>query len=396
MSRSGIGDGGGIDRLLSPDLRALFDDRFVRSCDLFEEYVRRLAIRVARATGIDRAAREAGTAAAIASRAGLDPARAPAPVAWLLGTLAAAGMATRSGVAGRGEVFSLPWDLPDPDPGAPLHEQEGHDPACLPSYRLAALAAGLYPDVLRGTVSGEEALFAPERVAAWMDYFSNDNPLYAVSNRIGALAAERALPRAAGAGSVLELGGGLGSATAAFLGRLDETGGASALRSYRFTEVTPSFLRRGQRTLQARFPQAPLAYGRLDMDRPFADAGIEPGSVSLVYGVNTLHVARDLEFTLGEIRRALAPGGALVLSECVRPFAERPIYVEFVFNLLESFRSPLLVDPWRPHGGFLAPEQWTAGLRACGFRDVAYVPDVERLRDVVPACVIASITAVRA
>jgi|SRR6185503_872211 len=393
---SGGGAGGvDLDRLFPPDLRALFDDRFVRSCDLFEEYVRRLAIRVVRVSGIGSAAREPGTAAAIAARAGLDSARGPAPVAWLLGTLATAGLATRSGAADE-EVFSLSEEPPDLDPDPIAHQQEGHDPACLPSYRLAALAAALYPDILRGQVSGEEALFAPDRVSAWIDYFSNDNPLYAVSNRIGALAADRAIaPREAGGAAVLEIGGGLGSGTAALFGRLDETGRAGAVQSYRFTEVAPSFLRRGQRALQARLPRAPLSYGRLDMDRPFAEAGIEPASVSLVYGVNTLHVARDLEFTLREIRRALAPGGTLVLSECVRPFAARPIYVEFVFNLLESFRSPCLVDPWRPHGGFLSPEQWTAGLLACGFRDVAIVPDVPRLRDLVPACVIASIAAVR-
>src|SRR5262249_20251693 len=169
----------------------------------------------------------------------------------------------------------------------------------------------------------------------WIDYFSNDNPLYAVSNRVGALAAERALPLQGGAG--LEIGGGLGSATAALLERLEAAGRMDALRSYRVTEIAPSFLRRGQRSLAARCPRAPLQYGRLDMDRPFAEAGVEPGSVALVYGVNTLHVARDLEFTFAEIRRALAPGGTLVLSECVRPFASRPIYVEFIFNLLESF-----------------------------------------------------------
>jgi SAM-dependent methyltransferase len=388
---TGSGGGADLDRLLAPELRAIFDDHFVRSCGLFEEYVRRLAIGVVRSTGLEEAAREPGTAADLAARAGLDPARSAVPAAWLLSTLAAGGHATRAGA----DRFVLRAPLPDPDPGAVANEQEAHDPACLPSYRLAFRAAALYPDVLRGRVSGEEALFAPDQIGAWIDYFSNNNPLYAVSNRIGALAAERALPRAAGAGKVLEIGGGLGSATAAFFERLAATGRTAAVGSYRFTEVAPSFLRRGQRGLAARLPQAPITPGRLDMDRPFAEAAVEPGSLTLVYGVNTLHVARDLEFTFAEIRRALAPGGALVLSECVRPFSDRPIYVEFIFNLLESFRAPRLVDPWRPHGGFLSPGQWTAGLRACGFRDVAVEPDIERLRDDVPACVIAAISAAR-
>ncbi|HEV8202524.1 MAG TPA: class I SAM-dependent methyltransferase [Candidatus Polarisedimenticolia bacterium] len=389
--------GADLDRLLSPGLRAIFDDRFVRSCELFEEYIRRLAIHVVRATGLDEAAREPGTVGDLAARAGLDPGRSAAPVAWLLSTLAVSGVVTRArGAAAEApDHFVLAAPLPERDAAAIAGEQEAHDPACLPSYRLADRVAALYPEVLRGRISGEDALFAPDQFSAWIDYFSNDNPLYAVSNRIGALAAERALPRVGGAATVLEIGGGLGSATAALFDRLAATGRAASIGAYRFTEVAPSFLRRGQRGLAARLPGAPIASARLDMDRPFAEAGLEPGSMSLVYGVNTLHVARDLEFTFAEIRRVLAPGGTLVLSECVRPFADRPIYVEFLFNLLESFRSPRLVDPWRPHGGFLSPDQWTAGLQACGFRDTVVDPDIARLRDRVPACVIASISAAR-
>jgi SAM-dependent methyltransferase len=378
-----------LTEILPDELLPLFDDRFTRSCELFEEYVQRLALQVARATGLDAAAREPGTPAEIAARAGLDPVRAPVTVGWLLATLASGGAAVR-GVDG---CYTVPAALPELDPREVAEAQERHDPSSLPSYRLADLAAALYPSVLHGAAGGEEALFAPDRIGAWLDYFSNDNLIYAISNRIGALAAERALH--GDGGQVLELGGGLGSGTAALLERLTATGRLSALRAYRFTEVAPSFLRRGQRGLTGRFPGVPLAFGRLDMNRPFGEAGVAEGAFTLVYGVNTLHVARDLEFTLAEARRALAPGGALVLSECVRPFPGRPVYVEFLFNLLESFRAPRLVDPWRPNGGFLTPEQWTAGLEACGFRDVSIYPDIARLREVCPAFVVAAITAAR-
>jgi SAM-dependent methyltransferase len=386
------GSGGRSDRLtgmLPDELLPLFDDRFVRSCELFEEYVQRLSLRVVRGTGLDSAAREPGTPAEIAARAGLDPVRAPVTVGWLLATLASAGRAARDG-DGR---YTVPAALPDLDPREVADAQEHHDPSSLPSYRLADLAAELYPSVLRGAAGGEETLFAPDRIGAWFDYFSNDNLIYAISNRIGALAAERALQ--GDGGQVLELGGGLGSGTMALLERLTETGRLSMLRSYRFTEIAPSFLRRGQRRLAGRFPGVSLSFGRLDMDRPFAEAGVEDGSFALVYGVNTLHVARDLEVTLGEARRALAPKGNLVLSECVRPFPGRPVYVEFLFNLLEAFRAPRLVEPWRPNGGFLTPEQWTAALEACGFRDVTVYPDIARLREVCPSFVVAAITAAR-
>jgi SAM-dependent methyltransferase len=375
--------------LLPAELIPLFDDRFAGSCTLFEEYVRRLALRVVGATGIDAAAREPGTPAAIASRAGLDTDGAAA-VRWLLATLALSGRATDVG-DGR---FRIPAALPDLDPEEITREQERHDPAALASYRMATLVAAQYPAVLRGTVSGEQALLAPDRIGAWFDYFSNDNVIYAISNRLGAIALERALPGDGGA--ILELGGGLGSGTVAALERFTRTGRLSAIRSYRFTEIAPSFLRRAQRRFAAHPPGAPLSSSRLDMDRPFGEAEVEQGAFALVYGVNTLHVARDLEFTLAEVRRALAPGGSLVLSECVRPFTGRPVYIEFLFNLLEAFRAPRLVDPWRPNGGFLTPEQWVAALEACGFRDVLVYPDIARIREICPAFVVAAITAVRA
>jgi SAM-dependent methyltransferase len=376
--------------LLPAELLPLLDDRFVGSCVLFEEYVHRLTVQVVRSVGLDSAAREPGTPGEITARAHLDPARAPVAVGWFLAMLASCGRAARDG-DGRYTVPETPADL---DPQEVADAQERHDPSALPSYRLAALAAALYPSVLRGTASGEETLFAPDRIGSWFEYFSNDNVIYAISNRIGAIAAERALH--GGGGAVLELGGGLGSGTAAFLEHLTETGRLSAVRSYRFTEIAPSFLRRGQRRLAGRFPGVPLSFGRLDMDRPFGEAGVEDGAFTLVYGINTLHVARDLEFTLAEVRRALAPGGALVLSECVRPFPGRPVYIEFLFNLLEAFRAPRLVEPWRPNGGFLTPEHWTAALEACGFRDVTVYPDIARIREVCPAFVVAAIAAVRA
>ena len=376
--------------LLPPELIPLFDDRFVGSCTLFEEYVHRLALRVVRSMEIDSAARQPGTPAEIAARAGLDPERAPVTVGWLLAMLALGGRAAR----GAGGRFSIPAALPDLDPREVADAQQRLDPSSLASYRMADLAAEMYPPVLRGAASGEAALFAPDRVGAWFEYFSNDNLIYAISNRVGAFAAGRAL-RGDG-GTVLELGGGLGSGTAALFEHLTETGRVSAVRSYHVTEVAPSFLRRGQRRLAGRFPGVPLSFGRLDMDRPFGEAGVEEGACALVYGVNTLHVARDLELTLAEVRRALAPGGALVLSECVRPFPGRPVYIEFLFNLLDAFRAPRLVEPWRPNGGFLTPEQWTAALQACGFRDVTVYPDIARIREVRPACIVAAISAVRA
>jgi SAM-dependent methyltransferase len=376
--------------LIPREILSLFDDSFVRSCELIEEYVARLAVAAFRSTGLERACANAVTVEEAVAGAGLVPGIARVPAAWLAATLAARGwLETLDGAR-----YRAAGPLPALDPNAIVAEQEAHDARCLPSYRIAALAAERYPSVLRGEISGEQALFDAEGVSAWLKYFSNANPLYAVSNAIGAVAAERALP--AGGGAVIELGGGFGSGAEALLARLEAAGRGAEAAPYRFTELAPMFLRRAERTLRARFGGCPLEFGALDINRPFAEAGIARGSYALAYGVNVVHVARDLAATLGEIRTALGNGGRLVLAECVRPFAGRPIYVELPFNLLAAFRDAVLVPGWRPNGGFLTPEQWRAALEANGFADVAVFPDIAAIREVIPQFVVAAISARRA
>ena len=379
--------------LLPPDILPLFSDSFVRSCDLYEEYVFRLTIDVFRSAGLDAVCAKAVTTDEAIEQTGFLASAARVPLDWILRTLGSRGVLATSG-EGSAARYRLHGELPELDAVSVREEQDRHDPSALPSYAMAALAAEHYPAVLRGQTTGESVLFGPSTHGAWFDYFSNANVLYAISNAIGAIACSAALPDAGGA--ILELGGGLGSGAEALLSRLRAQGRAAGVSSYRFTEISIPFLRRGQRTLTAGFPDVPWAFARLDMNKPFAEGGVAPGAYALVHGVNTLHVATDLAFTLGEVRTALVPRGSIVISECVRPFPGQPVYVEFVFNLLEAFREPVLVPGWRPNGGFLTPEQWTAALEANGFRDVRIVPDIAAIRDVYPSFVVAAVVASRA
>lgn len=379
--------------LLPPEILPLFNDEFVRSCDLYEEYVFRLTLDVFRRAGLPAVCARPVTTDEAMAEAGFLPHVAAVPLDWILRGLAARGV-LHAGGEPPNVRYRLPGDLPELDPAPVRDAQARHDPSALPSYAIAGLAATHYPTVLRGDTTGESVLFGPERIGAWFDYFSNDNVLYAISNTIGAIACDVSLPEAGG--MILELGGGLGSGAEALLSRLSSKGRAASVSTYRFTELSIPFLRRGQKSLTAGFPDVPFAFARLDMNKPFAEAGVAPGAYALVHGVNTLHVATDLAFTLGEIRNALAPGGSLVISECVRPFPGQTVYVEFVFNLLEAFRKPVLEPAWRPNGGFLTPEQWTAGLLACGFGDVRIVPDIAALRETYPSFVVAAVSAARA
>jgi SAM-dependent methyltransferase len=378
-----------VSRLLPPSLASIIDDGFAVSHLLFDEYVFRLALRVVIETKLDAALGTWATAADAIAQAGLDPRPGLVPVDWLLRQLAERGLLASADRDGARQ-FRLERALPAPDPAVVLAAQRRHDVRCLPSYTLADTAARDYPAFLRGERSGDEILLAPMRLPLWVGYFSNDNPLYLVNNRIGAAALEAWLPR--GKTTILELGGGLASGAAAVLERLAAANRLDDLQRYRFTELVPAFLRRAERSLKEQFADvAALSFGSLDMNRPFAEQGVAPASVSVVYAVNTLHVAHDLGRTLGEVYQALAPGGQIVVSECIRPAAGQTLYPEFVFNMLETFRAPRLDPSFRPNGGFLTPSQWTRAFEAAGFVDVRVTPDIARIREVFPSFYVAAI-----
>jgi SAM-dependent methyltransferase len=380
--------------VLPARVRAPFTASFVRSARLYDEFVHRLVFSVFRASGLAAAVGGApGTSDEIMARAGLEPGRARVPVDWILRRLSHRGILERTDGEDRPR-FRLHAGVPELDPGSVLEEQRRQDLSWLPSYVLAETVAGDYPAFLRGERTGEEILFSPTRLRLWMDFFSNDNGLYAVNNLVGAGAVEEWIPPAPL--TIVELGGGLGSGAAALLEGLRRAGRWGEIREYRFTELVPAFLRRGQRALQTQFPEASfLKFGSLDMNLPFEQQGVAPASASLVYAVNTLHVARDLDITLREIFGALAPGGRLVVSECIRTTPAQAIYVEFIFNLMETFRSPVLHPTYRPNGGFLTPEQWRGAMETARFVDVRALPDIVGMRARFPDFNVGAVSATR-
>jgi pyochelin synthetase len=380
---------------LPQPMLSLFDEQFVRSNDLIQEYVARQALAVFVSSGLAAACESEASVQDAMKRAGLRDEIARVPTTWLCEVLAHRGWLQRAprgdGVPG----YRVATPLPHLECQQIADVQEQHDARALPSYRIVALAAELYGPVLRGEISGEEALFCRENVSAWFHYFSNANPLYAVNNAIHAMTVADALADRAGA--MLELGAGLGSAAEAVSAMISTDPGLVArLERYCVTDISPQFIRRAKESLAGHARLLPIAFGWLDINEAFGAQGIAPGSYDIVHGVNVLHVAGDMTHTLAEIHRALRDDGLLVITECIRPHAGLPLYVEFVFNLLESFRAPKKLEEWRPNGGFLTPENWTAAFRANGFRDVAMVPDIARIRDSHPDMVVAAITARRA
>lgn len=381
-------------QILPPSLVPAFGASFIRSGYLYDEFIHRLTLRCFRAAGLEAAAGEPGSPEEIVARAGLEIHRALTPLDWMLRRLTKRGLLEAVGDGGTSRRFCIRRALPELDPAAILEEQRREDPSWLPSYILAETVAQDYPAFLRGERTGEEVLFSPARLLLWGAYFSNDNGLYAVNNLAGAIAVEEWLPP--GPLALLELGAGLGSGAVALLQRLRMAGRWEEIRDYRFTDIVPLFLRRGQQALETQFQDASfLKFALLDENRSFAEQGAGPGSLSVVYAVNALHVAHDLLFTLREIFGTLAPGGRLVIAEALRPAPGEAVYMEFIFNLMETFRTPVLHPVYRPRGGFLTAQQWRHAMETAGFVDVRTLPDIDRIRHRFPGFCVGAIGATR-
>jgi len=381
-----------LGRIDDREIRSLFTPEFILCCEEFDRFTTDMVLRLVRDLALDLPLSDGATAAGLVDRMGFAP-RAEIPLGWFLRKLAADGYLDSEPV-GAETRYRARGPLPPGDPDRAEARARSIDPRSMPPFAVVRAMVEHAPEFLRGEKTGEEILFSPARLPLWFDYFSNDNLLYQINNRLGAEAVARSLP-AARAATVLEIGGGSGSAALAVGERLARDGALTRIGLYRFTEVVPTFLRRAERSLRSRFPGWPLEFSKLDMNEDFVEQGVPPESADVVYAVNTVHIARDLQATLARIRATLRPGGLAVFSECVRPFPEQPIYVEFVFNFLENFTGVVTDARTRPNHGFLTPTNWRDALRAAGFEAPEILPDVEELARHYDAFFVAAVSARR-
>jgi SAM-dependent methyltransferase len=377
-------------RIEDPAIRSLFSHAFILCAEHFDRFTIESVLRVAHELGFEMELAGGTSAARLVERRGFAP-RAEVPLRWFFAKLASAGYLEAAGPA-EDPVFTARGPLPPGDPDLPEARAEAVDPRSKPAFAVVRAMVEHMPEFLRGEKTGEDILFAPLRLPLWFDYFSNDHLLYEINNRLGAEAVVRELP-AGRAATIVEIGGGSGSAALALGDRLARDAALSRIGRYVFTEIVPTFLRRAERSLRSRFPGLSAEFRKLDMNEDFVPQGVEPGSADVVYAVNTVHIARDLGATLARIRETLRPGGVAVFSECVRPFPGQPIYVEFVFNFLENFTGVATDPATRPNHGFLTPENWRRAFEAAGFEEPRILPDVEELARHYDAFFVAAVSA---
>jgi SAM-dependent methyltransferase len=312
------------------------------------------------------------------------PGQVRKPLAWMLPFLVHEGLLTRTG-----EVYTLGGE-PDLDLAVIRDLMEAEAPGHAVNFDLLdGVRARIRPYFTEGK-AGEGLLFDLTLFPLWLSYFRNENLCYYPNNLLALLALREGLPEGA---RVLELGAGAGSFAQLVARQGAEQGWLDRITDYRFTDVAPTFLRRAQRELKAAAPGLPLSFQALDLNKPLGDQGIEPVSHDVIVGINVLHVAQDLEATLGDLRSRLRPAGRLVIGECLKPSLDQPLYLEFFFNFIKAFTEVTLDPRWRPRHGFLPPEAWDEALRHAGFAEIVHTPPPRPLMDRHPNFTVGAITA---
>ena len=165
------------------------------------------------------------------ARRGFAP-RAEIPLRWFFAKLAAAGYLDASRPR-RGSALRGPRPAAARRPGPSPRRARGRSIRA-PGRRSRSCGpwSSTCPSSCAAKRPARTSCSRPTRLPLWFDYFSNDNLLYEINNRLGAEAVARELPAGRPA-TIVEIGGGSGSAALAVGERLARDGGALADRPLR-------------------------------------------------------------------------------------------------------------------------------------------------------------------
>jgi radical SAM superfamily enzyme YgiQ (UPF0313 family)/SAM-dependent methyltransferase len=257
---------------------------------------------------------------------------------------------------------------PPDDSAALQQEARAYCPGALPTFEFIERCHDHAMAFLTGRVTGMSAVFQRGDLRLWERLHSCDEvmSIYAdlVPPALEAILSERA--------HVLEVGAGVGSVIDRCLPLLRRRDA----QEYCFTDIGSLFVHRAKKRYDAeRF----LRFMTVDLDRPLCSQGLETDSFDAVIAVNVLHSARDLKFTLRQLREVLKKPGWLICSEGSPPEDKRRWRLDIAFAFLRGWWDTH-TDPFvRPRTGFLLPTEWEAALLAGGYKEVHLLPGKGRV-----------------
>jgi len=243
---------------------------------------------------------------------------------------------------------------------------------------LQRLAGPNLAGVLCGETDPLEVLF-PGGSSRIMERFYRDGADFPVINdQIGQALAKAVenLPERR-AIRILEVGAGTASLTSRILPLFpaDRT-------EYVFSDNGPLFLQSAQDRLEEEYPF--VEYKLFDCEKDPAAQGLEPHHYDIVLASNVLHATEDLEVTLGNLRRCLAPNGLLMFLEVTW----RRAALDNVFGLLPGWWR--FTDTHRrKDSALLSRDQWEAFLTELDFREVTSFISSKNPAENQQACLVA-------
>lgn len=244
-----------------------------------------------------------------------------------------------------------------------------------PSLDLMDLVSRNYGAFLKGNKKGTEILFSFDGMRLWREYFNNKFSGYKVFNVFGANVVFDILQSRKNI-SLLELGGGTGGATEVLLDRLKGADLLHKVKDYIFSDISPLFVRmKDKKYIAKEFKELNYSSRKINFDSSLTEQGITRNSIDIIYGVNALHAAKDLVFTLKNIKQVLKRDGVLVISELIRD-NNTMLFQEIIFCLLDSYASVKLNKKFRPLPGFLSDTGWMETFKKAGFVNIKAINNV--------------------
>ncbi|KAL6878977.1 polyketide synthase [Trichoderma novae-zelandiae] len=229
-----------------------------------------------------------------------------------------------------------------------------------PAWKLYTTCARRLLEMLSGEVDPLQVVFGSDQAEL---FYAELFQKLCQDGRLGAfldlVAHERPAQR------ILEVGAGTGGMTGHILSLLqqrEERAGGSSFSEYTYTDISPMFFERARERWPDLASQGRLTFKTFNVDRPIDEQGFEPGSYDIVVAASVLHAVPYLESSLKQVRRALRPGGRLILLEVIDP---EDIATNFMAGLVPGWW--VAKEDWRPHSAAIPEHLWDKCLRDNGF-----------------------------
>ncbi|KAL7937160.1 putative polyketide synthase [Trichoderma chlorosporum] len=230
----------------------------------------------------------------------------------------------------------------------------------LPAWKLYTTCARKLPQILTGEIDPLQVVFESDQAEVfYADLFQKLCQDGRLGTVLDLISHETPTQR------ILEVGAGTGGMTGHVLSLLQHreqrTGGPS-FAEYTYTDISPMFFERAGDRWPHLKDQGRLTFKTFNLDRPIEEQGFQIGSYDLVVAASVLHATPYLEATVRNVRRALKPGGRLILLEVINP---DDIATNFMAGLVPGWW--VAREEWRPHSAAVPEHLWDKCLRDNGF-----------------------------